>query len=89
MRFVYRKDGPKEQRRHGQRDERITPIQPEHHADHAAEEQRVAGEGRQRAGDRVLHVLDVRREAGREIAGLLAIVETERKPLEVGEEIAP
>ena len=76
------------QRHHGQRREREPPVEEEQHDRRADERQRVLDERRDAVGDELVERLDVVRQPADDHAGAVALVEAEREPLQVPEELA-
>ena len=72
---------------HGQRRERELPVEEEEDDGGADEEQRVLDQARDAVGDELVERLDVVRDPADHDAGAVALVEAEREPLQVGEEL--
>jgi hypothetical protein len=67
----------------------VTGVHPEHHREHADEDDRVAEERQERRHDDLLEHADVADDAHRQVAAARAHVVRERQPLQVVVEHAP
>ena len=72
---------------HGQRRERQPPVEEEEDDRGAEQEERVLDQARDAVGDELVERLDVVRDPADDHAGAVALVEAEREPLEVAEEL--
>ena len=76
-------------RDHRQRGEREPPVEDEEQDRGADQRQRVLDEARDAVGDELVERLDVVRQPADDHAGPIPLVEAEREPLEVVEELRP
>ena len=77
------------QRQHRQGGERELDVEEEENDRRAEEEERVLDEARDPVGDELVECLDVVRDPADDHAGPVALVEAEREPRELGEELVP
>ena len=69
--------------RHGKRNQRESPVDPQHHANHAHQRDHI-DEGTEQSGvDKALDIVHVTDNAADEVAGPLLVVEGQRQPLYV------
>ncbi len=72
-----------QQRRHRQRDQRESPVDVEHHRDHADQRDAVDQCAQQSRSEKALHRVDIGSDAADQVARLLLIVIGDRQPLHV------
>ena len=77
------------ERDHRERGEREPPVEDEQEDRRAAERERALGEGRDAVRDELVDRLDIVRHPADQDAGPVALVEAERKPLQVAEQLLP
>jgi hypothetical protein len=79
--------GDRHEREDGQRGERQFPVEGEENRGRTDQDERVLEEARDAVGYELVEGLDVVRQAADEDAGAVALVEAEREPLQVAEEL--
>ncbi len=72
---------------HGQRRERESPVEEEEDDGGSEQEQRVLDQARDAVGDQLVECLDVVGDPADDHAGAVALVEAEREPLQLAEEL--
>ena len=86
---VQRVSDEHQQRQRCHDDQRQTPVQPEHHAQHASEQQQVRDQGQRPLGKQVAQLARVGRQLGQQFPAALLVMKAERKLLQAREQLAP
>ena len=81
------KDRQKQQGRYRERNEGEPPVKPEHHHQHAQEQAAVGAQNGDALGNHLLDRLGIRGQSCNQVPGPLTIMETQRKALQMREEI--